>query len=80
MTALLNAKKQLRTGLLSLSDLRECERILGELKDKGSYVTTIYSNVAMYFKRNGYSVAHQGIAYMITKSNLYRGGKNGSNN
>ncbi len=65
MTAL-HINKQLR-GLLSLSDLRDCERIFEELNSNGSFATTICSNVAMYFRQNGFKVVRQGIGYIIQK-------------
>ena len=62
----LNMDTKVRS-LLSLSDLRECERMIAALKSKGDFVTTIYSNAAMYFKRNGFQVSRQGIGFIVTK-------------
>ncbi len=54
-----------RSGL-SMSDYRECERLMPLLGSPGCIAYTIYEKAAGFFKKHGYNVNISGTGYMIT--------------
>lgn len=53
-------------GQLSISDFRECERIIPQIKMYG-YATTNRIITASFFQKHGYKVAVQGAGIMIVR-------------
>ena len=48
--------RQLQKLDLSLSDFRECQRLMSDLGEPGAYAKTIYGKAANFFKKCGYKV------------------------
>lgn len=58
--------KDLAKAGLTLSDYRECQRLMPLLGEPGRIAYTLYKKAADYFKNKGFIVSESGSGYQIT--------------